>query len=162
MWDCFYWDFFYLPLLEIGYVCFCSKWFRKVSFLTELASSLYLTGLRRLPHSTANLFTFLNGPVPLSQSRGVLTKQNRNFRKKNLLKKKPNILYYRWNQNRFLSKDLGVPSVRVAKTCRPCGPVSAIFSGRCKFFGKSTRKTGENTRKQAKNRRFFGGKIGRC
>ena len=34
---------------------------RKVSFLTELASSLYLTGLmRRLPYSTANLFTFLN------------------------------------------------------------------------------------------------------
>ena len=35
------------------------------------------------------------------------------------------------------------------------------------IFGKSTQKTGENTRKQAKNRRFFcanflGGKIGRC
>ena len=34
-------------------------------------------------------------------------------------------------------------------------------------FWKSTRKTGENTRKQAKNRRFFGAifwgrKIGRC
>ena len=35
------------------------------------------------------------------------------------------------------------------------------------IFGESTQKTGENTQKQAKNRRFFGanffgGKIGRC
>ena len=45
-----------------------------------------------------------------------------------------------------------------------------FFSGRCYFLGKAREKqakTGENTRKQAKNRRFFGanffgGKIGRC
>ena len=54
-----------------------------------------------------------------------------------------------------------------------CKNVQTVRTSRCYFFwpvlifGKSTRKTGENTRKQAKNRRFFGanffvGKIGRC
>ena len=28
-------------------------------------------------------------------------------------------------------------SDRVAKTCRPCRPVGAIFSGRCQFLGKA-------------------------
>ena len=54
-----------------------------------------------------------------------------------------------------------------------CKNVQTVRTSRCYFFwpvlifGKSTRKTGENRRKQAKNRRsfganFFGGKIGRC
>ena len=54
-----------------------------------------------------------------------------------------------------------------------CKNVQTVQTSRCYFFwpvlifGKSTRKTGENTRKQAKNRRifganFFGGEIGRC
>ena len=62
------------------------------------------------------------------------------------------------------------PTHRVAKTCRTCQPVGAIFSGQCYFLGKARKqqaKTRENRRKQAKNRRFFGanffgGKIGRC
>ena len=41
---------------------------------------------------------------------------------------------------------------RVAKTCGPCGPVGAIFFWPVLILGKSTRKTGENTRKQAKTR----------
>ena len=70
------------------------------------------------------------------------------------------------------SANLQKPSLfRVAKTCGPCGPVGAIFFWPVLIFGKSTQKTGENTRqnrrKQAKNRRFFGanflgGEIGRC
>ena len=54
-----------------------------------------------------------------------------------------------------------------------CKNVQTVRTSRCYFFwpvlifGKSMRKTGENTRKQAKNRRFFGanffgGKIGWC
>ena len=54
-----------------------------------------------------------------------------------------------------------------------CKNVPTVPTSRCYFFWpvlifwKSTRKTGENTRKQAKNRPFFGanflgGEIGRC
>ena len=54
-----------------------------------------------------------------------------------------------------------------------CKNVPTVPTSWCYFFwpvlifGKCTRKTGENTQKQAKNRRFFGanffrGKIGQC
>ena len=40
---------------------------------------------------------------------------------------------------------------RVAKTCRPCGPVGAIFSGRCYFLGKAREKTANFWEKHVKN-----------
>ena len=76
---------------------------------------------------------------------------------------------FRWAT---LSKSI----IRIAHPKQSCKNVQTVRTSRCYFFwpvlifGKSTRKTGEDTRKQAKtgeNRRFFGanffeGKIGRC